>query len=61
MSKRRTAAVAVAILIGGGPAVAAADVVQDWKAHTLAVTNVQNPFLQAGSARGCLRVPGGCK
>jgi hypothetical protein len=49
MSKRRTAALAVAILIGGGPAVAAADVVQDWNAHALAATNAQNPFLQARS------------
>lgn len=49
MSKRRTAALAVAILIGGGPAVATADVVQDWNAHALAATNAQNPFLQARS------------
>lgn len=49
MSKRRTAALAVAILIGGGPAAAAADVVQDWNAYALAATNAQNPFLQARS------------
>ena len=49
MRKRCIAALAVAILVGGGPAVAAADVVQDWNAHALAATNAQNPFLQARS------------
>ena len=33
----------------GGPALAAADVVQEWNAHALAATNAQNPFLQARS------------
>jgi hypothetical protein len=49
MSKRRIAALAVAILIGAGPEVATADIVQDWNAHALAATNAQNPFLQARS------------
>src|SRR5262245_62128495 len=49
MTMRRTAALAVAMLIGGRPAIAAADVVQDWNAHALAATNTQNPFLQARS------------
>jgi hypothetical protein len=61
MSNGRTAVVAVAILIRGGPAVAAADVVQDWNAHALAATNAQNPFLQARRPRRCFRLPGGCK
>jgi hypothetical protein len=49
MGKRYIAVLAVAVLIGGGPAVAAADVVQDWNAHALTATNGQNPFLQARS------------
>jgi hypothetical protein len=49
MKKKHTAALAVAALIARGPAVAAADVVQDWNAHALAATNAQNPFLQARS------------
>ena len=35
MRNRHTAALAVAVLIGGGPAMATADVVQDWNAHAL--------------------------
>ena len=49
MNKRRIATLTLAILIAGRPAVAAADVVQDWNAHALAATNAQNPFLQARS------------
>lgn len=49
MKTRHTAALVLALLIGCGPGIAAADVVQDWNAHALAATNAQNPFLQARS------------
>ena len=50
MTKRHAVLLSLAVLIGGGgPAVAVADVVQEWNAHALAATNAQNPFLQARS------------
>lgn len=49
MMTRQPAALCIAVLIGGGPAIASADVVQDWNAHALVATNAQNPFLQARS------------
>jgi len=49
MRKGHIVALTIAIAIGCGPTIAAADVVQDWNAHALAATNAQNPFLQARS------------